>query len=74
MMDAPSTNSCIEQIGQTAGLVWQTLNEQGPQTLSKLIKSTAAPRDVVLQAVGWLAREDKLWIEEKKRVRTIGLR
>jgi len=39
-----------------------------------LTKSIDAPRDVVMQAVGWLAREDKVWIEETKRVRTIGLR
>ena len=74
MMDVSTTSSCIEQIGQTAGLVWTALNESGPQSLAKLIKSIDAPRDVVLQAIGWLAREDKIWIEETKRVRTIGLR
>lgn len=74
MTDASTSNSCLEQIGQTAGLVWQALHESGPQSLAKLIKSIDAPRDVVLQAIGWLAREDKVWIEEKKRIRTIGLR
>lgn len=74
MTDVSTSNSCLEQIGQTAGLVWQALHEGGPQSLAKLIKSIDAPRDVVLQAIGWLAREDKIWIEETKRVRTIGLR
>ena len=74
MTDVSTTNSCIEQIGQTAGLVWTALNEGGPQSLAKLTKSIDAPRDVVMQAVGWLAREDKVWIEETNRVRTIGLR
>ena len=74
MMDVSTPNSCVEQIGQTAGLVWQVLNERGPQSLAKLTKSIDAPRDVVMQAVGWLAREGKIWIEETKRVRTIGLR
>jgi hypothetical protein len=72
--DVSTTVSCLEQIGQTAGLVWQTLNEQGPQSLAKLVKSIDAPRDLVMQAVGWLAREDKVWIEDSKRGRMIGLR
>jgi len=72
--DVSTTVSCLEQIGQTAGLVWQTLNEQGPQSLAKLVKSIDAPRDLVIQAVGWLAREDKVWIEDSKRGRMIGLR
>ena len=74
MTDVSATNSCIEQIGQTAGLVWHALNERGPQSLAKLTKSIDAPRDLVMQAVGWLAREDKVWIEETARARTIGLR
>lgn len=72
--DVSTTVSCLEQIGQTAGLVWQTLNEQGPQSLAKLVKSIDAPRDLVMQAVGWLAREDKVWIEDSKRGRMMGLR
>ncbi|NLF69825.1 MAG: winged helix-turn-helix domain-containing protein [Candidatus Anammoximicrobium sp.] len=72
--DVPTTVSCLEQIGQTAGLVWRTLDEQGPQSLAKLTKSVESPRDLVMQAVGWLAREDKVWIEDTKRGRTIGLR
>ena len=72
--DVSTTVSCLEQVGQTAGFVWQTLNEQGPQSLAKLTKSIDAPRDLVMQAVGWLAREDKVWIEDTKRGRMIGLR
>jgi hypothetical protein len=72
--DVSTTVSCLEQIGQTAGLVWRTLSEQGPQSLAKLVKSIDAPRDLAMQAVGWLAREDKVWIEDSKRGRMIGLR
>jgi hypothetical protein len=50
----------VDQIGITAGLVWQALDEKGPLTLAALTREIAAPRDVVLQALGWLAREDKL--------------
>ena len=72
--DVSTTVSCLEQIGQTAGLVWRTLSEQGPHSLAKLVKSIDARRDLVMQAVGWLAREDKVWIEASKRGRMIALR
>ena len=64
----------IALIGETAGVVWQTLNAHGPMSMAKLIKAAGQPRDVVMQAVGWLAREDKISIEEDGRTRIISLR
>lgn len=64
----------IEVIGETAGLVWQVLNDKGPLSLTKLAKEIDAPRDVVMQAIGWLARESKIEIEERNRTRVISLR
>ena len=49
------------------------LRAKGPLSLTKLIKETEAPREMVLQAIGWLAREDKLVFEEG-RTKTIGLK
>ena len=66
--------SCVGQIGETAGAVWRTLEEEGPLSLAKLAKSLECPRDVTMQAVGWLAREDKVDIEETPRGRIISLR
>jgi winged helix-turn-helix protein DUF2582 len=66
--------SCVDQIGDAAGAVWHYLNENGPRTLTQLVKEVDAPRDVVMQAVGWLAREDKLSIEEDARKKTVSLR
>ena len=43
-------------------------------SLAKLSKTVGAPRDVVMQAVGWLAREDKIEIEETNRGRFIRLK
>ncbi len=63
----------ITAIGETAGAVWKTLAAKGPLSLTKLIKETEAPRDMVLQAIGWLAREDKLVFEDG-RTKTIGLK
>ena len=64
----------LEQVGQTAGLVWQALNRQGPQSLSALKKNVKAPADVVLMAVGWLAREEKLVLEQKGRTQLLRLK
>ncbi len=66
--------SCLEQIGDTAGLVWHHLNTGGPCSLTQLAKEIDAPRDVIMQAVGWLAREDKITIEESRNKKTVVLR
>lgn len=42
--------------------------------LTKLIKAVGEPRDAVMQAIGWLAREDKLIFQDNGRKRTISLR
>jgi hypothetical protein len=66
--------SGVEQIGEVAGQVWQTLHTDGPLSLAKLVKSVDQPRDLVMQALGWLAREDKLEIDENSRGKAISLR
>jgi len=66
--------SGVEQIGEVAGEVWHTLDTEGPLSLAKLVKSVDQPRDLVMQAIGWLAREDKLEIDENSRGKAISLR
>ncbi len=73
-MATVTTISPLEQIGETAGLVWHTLDENGPIALTKLAKMVDAPRDTVMQAIGWLARESKIDIEENGRSRVIVLK
>ncbi len=63
----------IVQIGETAGVVWKTLADNGPMSMAKLVKEVGHPRDLVMQALGWLAREDKIQIEEEHRSRIISL-
>ena len=72
----PETNSesIVMQIGATAGLVWQALSKHGPLTMAKLVKEVGEPRDLVMQAIGWLAREDKITIVEERRTRVVALR
>lgn len=73
---APASQRVVshEQIGQAAGEVWQALSEQGDQSLAALKKSTGAPADLVLAAVGWLAREEKLDFATNGRSVKVSLR
>jgi hypothetical protein len=73
-MATATTTRSVDQIGKTAGLVWHLLDENGAMSLAQLAKQMDAPRDSVMQAVGWLAREDKVVIEEKNRARIIRLK
>jgi hypothetical protein len=61
------------QIGETAGAIWRVLSNQGPLSTAKLIKAVEAPRDLVMQALGWLAREDKIQIDDSRN-RVVSLR
>lgn len=70
---ATATVSGVSKIGETAGTVWQVLAQNGPTTIAKLVKEVGAPRDIVMQAIGWLAREDKIGLEENGRSRTVFL-
>jgi len=66
--------SHVAHIGETAGVVWTILKDNGPLSMAKLVKAVGGRRDVVMQALGWLAREDKIWIEENGRSRLVSLR
>ena len=72
-MSTVSCDVCVDQIGQTAGQVWQLLSEEGPLSFAKLVKQLDQNRDVVMQAIGWLAREEKVNIQETSRGRVVSL-
>jgi hypothetical protein len=63
----------LDLIGTTAGSVWHVLNSQGPVTIARLVKETGAPRDVVMQGLGWLAREGKIAYFDGGRAKRVGL-
>lgn len=65
---------CVSRIGEVAGTVWQVLSENGPLSTAKLVKKAGEPRDLVLLALGWLAREDKINIDDEGRQRMVSLR
>lgn len=73
-MTAATNSSPVHQIGETAGAIWQALSTNGPLSVAKLAEKTAVNRDLFMQALGWLAREDKIDISETKRGRIVSLR
>lgn len=72
MVTEALTNEIVN-IGSIAGVIWHYLDENGPVTLSKLAKDIGAPRDAVMQGVGWLAREGKVRFDETPRSKLISL-
>jgi hypothetical protein len=63
----------VESVGTVAGMVWKYLDDHGAVTLSKLAREIDAPRDLVMQGVGWLAREGKVEFQEGSRNKLISL-
>ena len=49
-----------ERIGLAAGKVWEMLKANGEMDISALTKKMDERSVIVQQALGWLAREDKI--------------
>jgi hypothetical protein len=73
MVTEAMTMNELENIGTVAGLIWHYLQQNGAVTMSKLAKEVDAPRDLVMQGVGWLAREGKVRFDETPRSKLITL-
>jgi hypothetical protein len=56
----------IDTVGATAGEVWNFLSNHGPASVTTIEQEVDAPKLLVHLALGWLAREGKLKIEERK--------
>lgn len=63
-----------DQIGETAGAIWQNLAQEGPRTLGVLMQELSAPESLFFMAVGWLSREGKLEFEPAGGDYTVWLR
>ena len=64
----------VGNIGEAAGVVWHLLDDKGPLSMAQIVKQSGEPRDLVLLALGWLAREDKITIDNESRSRTVALK
>ena len=56
-----------EEIGTTAGKVWNFLHKRGESSLSAVERGVGAPKQLVCMAIGWLAREGKVALRQEKR-------
>jgi hypothetical protein len=56
-----------EKVIEAAGKAWRFLGQNGQTNVSQLAKSLKEKDEVVLQALGWLAREDKIDYTVKNR-------
>lgn len=63
-----------EDIGQMAGAIWHALNTRGELSVAQLKKEVGAKSPLFDWAIGWLAREDKIVMTQKKRSFTIRLK
>jgi DNA replication initiation complex subunit (GINS family) len=65
----------VESIfGVNAGIVWKTLNLNGPMTIDDLVKAAALDSAQIYGALGWLGRENKISLETRGKVRFFSLR
>jgi len=55
------------EMGTAAGDIYRFLETHGPATISQLKRGTGHKDAVVNQAIGWLAREDKVVREAEGR-------
>jgi len=60
----------IKYFGNNAGKLWDTLDTEGPQVQTKLLKKTNLRNEEFYSAIGWLARENKIY--KDKRTYKIG--
>ena len=63
-----------EQVGVTAGKIWQTLATGGPLTVTQLKKKLNGEGELLNFALGWLAREDKIELVPEKKSFRVQLR
>lgn len=57
----------IEEVGITAGEIWNLLKERGELSISGVVSEIKASPSIAYMGLGWLAREDKLEFVKKSR-------
>jgi len=63
-----------QKIGETAGRVWDVLKDKKEMSLSQIPKAVKEKDVLVYQALGWLAREDKIQYNTKGNKTMVTLR
>ena len=62
-----------DRIGEIAGKMWTALGERQNVDILKLPKILKEKAEIVYQALGWLAREDKINYHTKERKTFVSL-
>jgi hypothetical protein len=55
-----------KMVGEMAGTVWNILGKKGRVDISSLPQISKKKGEIVYQALGWLAREDKIEFHKKE--------
>jgi hypothetical protein len=62
------------EIGMNAGKIWSLLNEEGEHPVKLMVKKLKLSTNDFYMAIGWLAREGKLFHFDKDGVLTVCLK
>jgi DNA-binding transcriptional ArsR family regulator len=74
-INAEKASEAVELIfGINAGIIWDSLNLNGPMTVNDLAKATSLLPEEIHGALGWLGRENKIAVEREGTVRFYSLR
>jgi hypothetical protein len=63
-----------EEIGKTAGDIWKYISDHGPSTGIKIKSALGISNTQLYLALGWLAREDKITIEDFEQSYKVNLK
>jgi hypothetical protein len=64
----------VNAIGETAGIVWVYLSENGAVSVAKLKTALKADAFILNASIGWLAREEKIQINKVRNSLIIDLK
>ena len=68
------TSEIINEIEKYAGLVWYLLHKNGSLSLVELKRQAKGNQEMIMAAIGWLAREDKLEMTRSRGTITVSLK
>lgn len=63
-----------DAIGDAAGKIWHYLNSNGEASVNKLSTETGLSKNDVHRGIGWLAKEDKIDIDNNGRIEMFSLK
>ena len=62
-----------ELVGSAAGSIYRYLDNNGATSVAKLVRDIPEDNKLVQRAIGWLAQEGKITLDDNGRTETIGL-